>query len=197
MEYDIFRASSKDIGSVETVCSQKRNLRNLLSAWHDNLKQDKAMQRLEYPSLLIYICEDYIAQGLILTSLKNMDRLRAQCLSDLSSQTGVDLYIANLERIHSGICESHPSHYGDDADHPISSTDEDSIIFTDFADVAGIAVKENISIDEDDNIINNIIQVGPFDNGADDTDYDSNDDYTTHTYRITVGSRPKIFHAVG
>ena len=91
------------------------------------------------------------------------------------------MYIANLDRTHSGFCDYHPSYYGGDDHHYIETDDEDSITLTKVVEVSGRTVVTGTAIVEE-----NFLQSEPFDDDPDDEDFDENHGLVTHYYRKTV-----------
>lgn len=186
LEYDLIVPSLAKLTSLARVYSEKRKLRDFLAAWNDKVEKDKATRRSSFPTLLAYICDfHYTSEPLSLDVLQGNDRLRAACLQDLCSQIGMGLYIADLDRTHSGICEYyHGNQYGDDDDdhHEITIDDADEITLSNMAEVNGKTVASDICLEEDENFV----QSEPFDDGPDNEDYQSYHGLVTHYYKNTV-----------
>lgn len=183
--YDLIMPSPAKRPRLAHLYKEKEKLRDVLTAWNDSVKKDEATQKSNFPTLLAYICDShYTSQGLNLNVLQGNDLLRAACLKDLCFQIGMDLYIANIDRTHSGFCDSHPSYYGEDDQHYIETTDEDFITWTKVVDLDGNTVAIDGSLDLDDNFI----QSEPFEDIPDDEDFDRGHGLVTHSYRRTVSS---------
>lgn len=182
LEYDLILPPPAKLPSLDHLYGEKEKLRNLLAAWKDGVERDCAAQTFNFPTLLVYICDcHYASQSLSLHILQGDDQLRAACLKDLCSQIGIGVYIADLDRTHSGFCDYHPSYYGSDDHHYIETDDEDSITPTKVVEVSGGTVVTGTAIVEE-----NFLQSEPFDDDPDDEDFDENHGLVTHYYRKTV-----------
>ena len=184
LEYDIYQ-DSVEKSTVENLYSQKSKLKDLDTAWNNNVKKDKekATLKSDYPTLLAYICdhEPRDEEALSFGLLQAQDLQRAHCLKEICVETGIGLYLAHLERTHSGFCGSH---YGDETNeyHEIGHEDADSILLINMVHLNGSRVANSIAISEYDNFV----QSDPFDNGPDKEDFDSQHGRVTHYYRMTV-----------
>ena len=189
LEYDLILPLHAKLPSLGHLHSEKDKLRDLLTAWSDSVKKDKATQKFNFPTLLAYICDShYTSQFLNVNVLQGNDLLRAACLKDLCSQIGMDLCIATLDRTHSGFCDSHPSYFGEDDQHYIETTDEDFITWTKVVDLDGNTVAIDGSLDSDENFI----QSEPFEDIPDDEDFDRSHGLVTHCFRRTVSSEQRL-----
>lgn len=185
LEYDMFQKTTGSAGSVKSLHSQKRRPRDLVVAWNDNVKKDKAERKSSYPTLLAYIYDIKPTHtALCISTLQGQDRQRADSLEDICLEIGMGLYLATMERTHSGFCDFHGDE--DDDYHMIEHEDEDSITLTDLVNLNGSHVASGIGIDE----YENIVQSDPFDNGPDEEDFDRYHGRVTHEYKMTVSSRP-------
>lgn len=191
LEYDLIVPSLAKLPSLAHVYREKDKLRDLLAAWNDNVKKDKATNSSNFPTLLAYICDThYGSPAPSLGVLQGQDRLRAACLRDICCKIDMGLYIANLNRTVSGFCESHHrSRYGDDDDqHYISMVDDDEITLSGMVEVNGGAVASDISLEEEEHFV----QSEPFEDGPDDEDYEDYHGNVTHYYRKTVSSKQRV-----
>ena len=122
---------SVEQSTVENLYSQKSKLKDLVTAWNNNVNKDKdkATRKSDYPTLLAYICdhEPRDEEALSVGLLQGQDLQRSQCLKEICVETGIGLYLAHLERTQSGFCDSH---YGDENNeyHEIEHKDADSIL---------------------------------------------------------------------
>ncbi|KAL9067195.1 MAG: hypothetical protein Q9161_007091 [Pseudevernia consocians] len=184
LEYDIYQ-NSVEKSTVENLYSQKSKLKDLVTAWNNNVNKDKdkATRKSDHPTLLAYICdhEPRDEEALSIGLLQGQDLQRAQCLKEICVETGIGLYRAHLERTQSGFCDSH---YGDENNeyHEIEHEDADSILLINMVHLNGSHVANSIAISEYDNFV----QSDPFDNGPDKEDFDSQHGRVTHYYRMTV-----------
>ncbi|CAD6588710.1 MAG: hypothetical protein ASARMPRED_003700 [Alectoria sarmentosa] len=183
LEYDLIVPSPAKRPRLAHLYKEKEKLRDVLTAWNDSVKKDEVTQKSNFPTLLAYICDShYTSQSLNLNVLQGNDLLRAACLKDLCSQIGMGLYIANIDRTHSGFCNSHPSYYGEPDHHYIETTDDDFITWTKVVDLDGNTVAIDGSLESDENFI----QSEPFEDIPDDEDFDRGHGLVTHSYRRTV-----------
>lgn len=163
LEYDLYQQSTKNAASVKSLYSEKSKLRDLIMAWDENVKKDKATRASNYPTLLAYICDSQPTNdALSIDTLQGRDQQRADSLEDICLEIGMGLHLATLERIHSGFCDFHGDEDGDH--HVIDYDDEDSITLTHLVHLNGSHVASGIGIDE----YENIVQSSPFDNGPDE-----------------------------
>ena len=179
IEYDLIAPSPANWQPLANLYSEKAKLRECLMTWNSNAKKDKAMQMSNIPTVLAYVCDSHYPGILGFDALKGNDRLRIACLKEICSQFGMGVYIANLDRRHSG-CSSND--FGDDDHHFIEFTQEDETTLTKIVDLYGNKVESDASLDE----FENFVQDDPFEEGPDDEDYDDYYGTVTHHYRKTV-----------
>lgn len=183
LEYDLVLQSPAKLPSLDNLYSEKDKLRNLLAAWNDGVEKDSAMRTSKFPTILVYFCGDhYSSESLNFEELRGNDGLRAACLRDLCPRLGIGVYIADLDRTHTGFCDYHPSHYGEDDHHAIETEDEDSITLTKMVEFNGRTVVNDIAIDEEEHFV----QSEPFDDEPDEEDFEEYHGLVTHYYRKTV-----------
>lgn len=148
LEYDLIMPSPAKLPSLAHLYSEKNKLRDILFAWNDSV------QKFIFPTLLAYICDShYTSQSLSLNVLQKEDRLRATCLKDPCSQIGMGLYIADLNRTRSGICDYYPGSDNEDDHHVIEIEDDDEIVLTEVVDLDGNTVAGGISIKEEEHLV--------------------------------------------
>ena len=184
LEYYLILPPPAKRPSVGLLYSEKEKLRAVLASWNDSVEKDKVAQQFITPTLLAYICDShYASPTLSLNALQGNDRLRASCLKDLCSRTGMGVYIARLDRNISGFSNWHPTRYGDDDDyHGIETVDEDNITLAGLFCLDGKVVSAGCSVEEE-----NLLQSDAFDDDPDEEDYDRQHGCVTHMYRKTVG----------
>ena len=182
LAYDLIVPSTAKLPSLARLYSEKYRLRDLLAAWNDGVEKDQGKQRRSFPTLLVYVCDSRYdaSQTINLSTLQYNDQVRATCLKDLCPQFGMGLYIADLDRELSGLCDN-----GDPDSYVFGDVNEDRITLSQLDDIDGRTVADckSTEIEEPEHFIQN----EPFCDDPDEQDRDQFG-YVTHIYRRTVST---------
>ena len=177
LEYDLVLPALGQLPSLAQLYSGKDKILNILAMWNGCVEKEYMTEMCNFPTLLAYNCDDhYTNHPLSLNALQGKDRLRAACLEELGSQISMGVYIANLERTHTGTCD-----YDRYNHHSIDNEEDDSIILEKVVDFRGKTITCGIVIEND-----NFIESEPFDYEPDEEDFDSQYRHMAHIYRRTV-----------
>ena len=139
--------------------------------------------------MLAQVCSyNYTDANININILEGDDGLRADCLKDLwCPQLDMGFYLAKLERIEEGGCETFRE-FGDYGTfHPIDFATGDSATLTEAFELDGTLVAKSMHLD----VLNNVVQDDLSGNEPDEEDYDSYNANVTHYYRDLV-SYPRL-----
>ena len=100
--YNLVQTSPGLIPSAARLSCEQRKLEKVLSAWHQGVKKGNGCA----PAFLAYALDhEYTEASLNLDSLKGLDKVKADCLTQSCSQTDVGIYLASCEKMQSGSCK--------------------------------------------------------------------------------------------
>ncbi|KAL8789139.1 MAG: hypothetical protein Q9195_006959 [Heterodermia aff. obscurata] len=139
--YNLLQTSPGPMPTAAKMFGAQNELRGVLDGWHRGIKKGNE----DVPQYLIYgFDHEYTEASLCLHSLKNLDRMKTECLEEACSQSGVGCYLAICKKEESGSCEDHSNgkyHHLEDI------TDIDNGI-TRMVDLDGNILAKNLDLEE-------------------------------------------------
>lgn len=99
--YNLVQTSPGAVQTAAKLLGEKDKLGTVLAAWNRGIKKENS----DAPRFLLYQLEhEYTEVSLKINSLKGVDKLKADCLSDVCSQNGIGCYLASCEKTERGEC---------------------------------------------------------------------------------------------
>ncbi|KAL7628616.1 hypothetical protein AAE478_000131 [Parahypoxylon ruwenzoriense] len=194
LTYNLAIDPSKEMPTAEGLDKERRDLRNVLQLW----SQDVGNGSREPSPLYYVLAHKYTEANISYQGLKTTDRERVSCLRKMCAELNFDLFLTTLEKKEIGIGDSDGLRYrdyddGDGEDeeyeegghHWIDTVVDNKYDLKMIFDLEGGRVASNMDLDLDQ-----ILQEEPFQGEPDKEDYEgymgNSGPEITHWYRLSA-----------